>query len=268
MDVLADMAIPMPGIVISDMLGVLPEDQPQFKKWSSDITGRNVAGGGKISVSDLYELSQKSFFELPDYFRGVIETLRGHPEDNLLSAKVEEAGDKLTTDELIAPCVLLMFAGNETTTMIGNGMLALLQHPDQLQMLQGNAELIGPAVEELLRFDSPVQKTARMAIDDIEIGGKVIKAGDLAMLCYGSANRDPEQFEHSNRLDITRADNRHLAFAQGIHYCLGSALACIEGQIAINTLVKRMPGIKLAGGVPERDPTTHIWGLKALPVSF
>lgn len=162
-----------------------------------------------------------------------------------------------------------MFAGNETTTnLIGNGMLALLQHPDQLKMLQGNAELIGPAVEELLRFDNPVQKTARMAIDDIEIGGKVIKAGDLVMLCYGSANRDPEQFEHPNRLDITRTDNRHLAFAQGIHYCLGSALARIEVQIAINTLVKRMPDIKLAGGVPERGPATHIWGLKALPVSF
>ncbi len=271
MDVLDDLAVPMPGIVISDMLGVPPEDQPQFKKWSTDITGRNVAGGGKISVSDLYELSQKSFFELSDYFRGIIETLRGNPKDNLLSAMVEaeEAGDKLTTDELIANCVLLMFAGNETTTnLIGNGMLALLQNPEQLQLLQGNAELIGPAVEELLRYDSPVQKTARMAIEDIEIGGKVIKAGDLVMLCYGSANRDPEQFEDPNRLDITRTDNRHLAFAQGIHYCLGSALARLEGQIAIKTLVDRLPDIKLAGSVPERGPTTHIWGLTSLPVSF
>ncbi|MCH8800466.1 MAG: cytochrome P450 [Chloroflexi bacterium] len=271
MDVLADLAVPMPGIVISDMLGVPPEDQPQFKKWSSEITGRYVAGGGSVSLSDLYELSQKSFFELSDYFREIIETLRGNPKDNLLSAMVEaeEAGDKLTTDELIANCVLLMFAGNETTTnLIGNGMLALLQNPEQLGMLQGNAELIGHAVEELLRYDSPVQKTARMAIEDIEIGDEVINAGDLVMLCYGSANRDPEQFEDPNRLDITRADNRHLAFAQGIHYCLGSALARIEGQIAINALVQRLPDIKLAGDAPERCPTTHIWGFKALPVSF
>ena len=271
MDVLADLAIPMPGIVISDMLGVPPEDQPQFKKWSSDITGHYVASGSNVSVSDLYELSQKSFFELSDYFRVIIETLRGNPKDNLLSAMVEaeEAGDKLTTDELIANCVLLMFAGNETTTnLIGNGMLALLQNPEQLRMLQSDAGLIGPAVEELLRYDSPVQKTARTAIVDIEIGGKVIKAGDLVMMAYGSANRDPEQFEDPNRLDINRADNRHLAFAQGIHYCLGSALARIEGQIAINALVQRLPDIKLAGGVPERCPTTHIWGYKALPVSF
>ena len=271
MDVLADLAVPMPGIVISDMLGVPPEDQPQFKKWSTEITGRNVAGGGNVSVSDLYEVSQKSFFELSDYFRGIIETLRGHPKDNLLSAMVEaeEAGDKLTTDELIANCVLLMFAGNETTTnLIGNGMLALLQNPEQLRMLQGNAELIGPAVEELLRFDSPVQKTARTAIEDIEIGSKVIEGGDLVMLCYGSANRDPEQFEDPNRLDITRTDNRHLAFAQGIHYCLGSALARIEGQIAIKAVVQRLPDIKLAGDVPDRCPTTHIWGFTALPVSF
>ncbi len=271
MDVLADLAIPMPGIVISDMLGVPPEDQPQFKKWSSDITGHYVASGSNVSVSDLYELSQKSFFELSDYFRVIIETLRGNPKDNLLSAMVEaeEAGDKLTTDELIANCVLLMFAGNETTTnLIGNGMLALLQNPEQLRMLQSDAGLIGPAVEELLRYDSPVQKTARTAIVDIEIGGKVIKAGDLVMMAYGSANRDPEQFEDPNRLDINRADNRHLAFAQGIHYCLGSALARIEGQIAINTLINRMPDIKLAGGNIERCPTTHIWGYKALPVSF
>ncbi len=271
MDVLADLAVPMPGIVISDMLGVPPEDQPQFKKWSAEITGRYVAGGGDVSMSDLYELSQKSFFELSDYFREVIETLRGQPKDNLLSAMIEaeEEGDKLTIDELIANCVLLMFAGNETTTnLVGNGMLALLQSPDQLQMLQGNPEMIGPAVEELLRYDSPVQKTARMATVEIEIGGKVIKAGDLVMLCYGSANRDPEQFENPNRLDITRTDNRHLAFAQGIHYCLGAALARMEGQIAIQTLLKRMPDIKLASGAIERYPTTHIWGLKALPVSF
>ena len=271
MDVLADLAVPMPGIVISDMLGVPPEDQPQFKKWSSDITGRYVAGGGKISVSDLYELSQKSFFELSDYFRVVIESLRGQPNDNLLSAMIEaeEAGDKLTTDELIANCVLLMFAGNETTTnLVGNGMLALLQNPEQLRILQGNADMIGSAVEELLRFDSPVQKTARMAKVEIEIGGKVIKAGDLVMLCYGSANRDPEQFENPNRLDLTRTDNRHLAFAQGIHYCLGAALARMEGQIAIKTLLKRMPDIKLADGPIERYPTSHIWGLKSLPVSF
>ena len=271
MDVIADLAVPMPGIVISDILGVPEEDQPMFKKWSTEITGRNVASDTKVSVSDLYELSQKSFFELSDYFRGVIESLRGHPKDNLLSAMIraEEQGDTLTEDELIANCVLLMFAGSETTTnLIGNGMLALLRNPDQMRLLQRNADLIDSAVEELLRFDSPVQKTARTAISDIEIGGKTIRAGDLVMLCYGSANRDPDQFENPNRLDITRQANRHLAFAQGIHYCLGSSLARMEGQVAIKSMIKRLPGMKLTGENVERNPTTHIWGLKALPVSF
>ena len=168
---------------------------------------------------------QKSLLDLSEYFREIIEGLRGHPQDNLLSSLVEaeEAGDKLTEVELVANCVLLMFAGNETTTnLIGNGTLALLQNPQQKQMLQDDGGLIGSAVEELLRFDSPIQKTRRTTTADIEIGGKTIKSGDLIALCYGSANRDPEQFEEPNRLDITRADNRHASFAQGIHYCLGA----------------------------------------------
>ncbi len=183
--------------------------------------------------------------------------------------EAEEAGDKLTEEELFANCVLLMFAGHETTTnLIGNGTLALLQDPEQLRMLQNDGGLIGSAVEELLRFDSPVQKLGRLATADIEIGGKVIKAGGLVFLCYGAANRDPEQFSKPDQLDITRSDNRHLAFAHGIHYCLGSSLARLEGQIAIDTLLKRMPDIKLESQDLERNPSTVLRGLKALPVTF
>ena len=271
MDVIADLAVPLPGIVISDMLSVPENDQPQFKKWSDDIavglTGSESAG----TQSERFSIAQKSFLELSDYFRGIVKNLRGHPQDNLLSAMVdaEEAGDKLAEEELFANCVLLMFAGHETTTnLIGNGTLALLQDPKQMQMLRNDGELIGSAVEELLRFDSPVQKLGRLATDDIEIGGKVIKAGELVFLCYGAANRDPEQFSNPDQLDIARTDNRHVAFAQGIHYCLGASLARLEGQIAINTLLNRMPDIKLESEDLERNPSTVLRGLKSLPVVF
>ena len=271
MDVIADLAVPLPGIVISDMLSVPEKDQPQFKKWSDDIAV-GITGSDSVGTqSERFLIAQKSFLELADYFRGIVEELRRHPQDNLLSAMVdaEEAGDRLTEEELFANCVLLMFAGHETTTnLIGNGTLALLQDPKQMQMLQNDGELIGSAVEELLRFDSPVQKLGRLATADIEIGGKIIKAGELVYLCYGSANRDPEQFSNPDQLDITRTDNRHVAFAQGIHYCLGASLARLEGQITINTLFKRMPEIKLETQDLERNPSTVLRGLKALPVTF
>ncbi|MCI0849160.1 MAG: cytochrome P450, partial [Chloroflexi bacterium] len=271
LDVIADLADPLPAIVIADLLGVPTEDHSQFKKWSDDIAA-GITGTGSVGTqSERFLIAQKSFIELSDYFRGIVEELRGHPEDNLLSALVEaeEAGDKLTEEELFANCVLLMFAGNETTTnLIGNGTLALLRNPVQMQMLQNDGELIGSAIEELLRFDSPVQKLGRLATADIEIGGKVIKSGELVWLCYGAANRDPEQFSKPDQLDITRSDNRHVAFAQGIHYCLGASLARLEGQIAIGTLLKRIPEIKLTSEELEWNPSTVLRGLKALPVAF
>lgn len=271
MDVIADLAVPLPGTVISDMLGIPEEDHHRFQKWSSDIA-MSIAGSDTVgSLIERLETGQKSFLELSDYFSGLIETMRGNRQDNLLSSLVEaeEAGDKLTEQELVANCVLLMFAGHETTSnLIGNGAVALLEHPDQKQMLQEDGGLIGTAIEELLRFDSPVQKTSRTAIDDIEIGGKTIKSGDLVYLSYGSANRDDDQFEEPNRLDITRTENRHASFAQGIHYCLGAALARMEGQIAINTLFKRMPDLKLDTEDLQRNPSILLWGFKEIPVSF
>jgi len=271
MDVIADLAVPLPGIVISDMLGVPEEGQPQFKKWSNDIARGLEGFDGPVSAIERLDMGQKSLLELSDYFRGIIKNLKEQPKDNLLNSlvEVEEAGDRLTEQELVANCVMIMFAGSETTTnLIGNGILALLQNPEQKQLLQEDSGLIGSAVEELLRFDPLIQKTRRTAKVDIDLGGKTIRAGDLIAMCYGSANRDPEQFEEPNRLDITRVDNRHASFAQGIHYCLGAALARIEGQIAIGTLLSRMPGLKLETNEVERNPSLVFWGLKALPVSF
>ena len=162
-----------------------------------------------------------------------------------------------------------MCAGQVTTTnLIGNGTLALLQDPKQTQMLQNDPELIGSAVEELLRFDSPVQKLGRVATADIEIGGKTIKAGELVFLCFGSANRDPEQLSNPDQLDITRPDNRHVAFAHGIHYCLGASLARLEGQITVGSLLERMPDLRMETEDLERNPSALLRGLKALPVTF
>jgi cytochrome P450 len=189
----------------------------------------------------------------------------------MLSALIaaEEAGDKLDEDELLATCILLLVAGHETTVnLIGNGTLALLRHPEQLRRLREDPALIGSAVEELLRYDGPVQRTARIPSEDITIGGRTIPKGDMVMPFLGAANRDPAQFPDPDRLDITRTDNRHIAFGMGIHFCLGAPLARMEGQIAINTLLRRLPKLALAGQRPEHRQSLTLRGLVSLPVAF
>ncbi len=164
----------------------------------------------------------------------------------------EEAGDKLSEDELLATCILLLVAGHETTVnLIGNGSLALLRHPDQLRRLREDPGLIVTAVEELLRFDGPVQRTARIPSEDVTIGGKTIGKGEMVMPFIGAADRDPAQFPDPDRLDIGRTENRHIAFGWGIHFCIGAPLARVEGQIAINTLLRRMPRLALATAEPQ-----------------
>ena len=164
---------------------------------------------------------------------------------------------------------MLLIAGHETTVnLIGNGTLALLRHPDQLQRLRDTPALIGSAVEELLRFDGPVQRTARIPSEDVVIDGHTIAKGEMVMPFIGSADRDPAQFRDPDRLDITRADNRHIAFGWGIHFCLGAPLARVEGQIAINTLVQRFPKLGLATESPEFRESLTLRGLKSLPVKF
>ena len=162
-----------------------------------------------------------------------------------------------------------MFAGQETTTnLIGNGILALLNFPDQMEMLRNDPSLIVSATEELLRYDSPVQKLGRMAIEDIEVDGKKIAKGDEIVFCYAAANRDPEEFQFPNQLDLSRTNNRHMAFAHGTHYCLGAALARLEGQISINAVVQRMPNLRLESDDLEWNPSAILRGLKSLSVLF
>lgn len=274
MDVITDLANPLPATVISELLGVPGTDHQQFKEWSDDIAvalSGIDSGVTREELQALYILAQKSFLALSDYFRERAVELRRHPQDNLLSAlaQAEEQGDRLTEDELFANCVLLMIAGHETTTnLIGNGILALLQNPSQRELLTSNPELIVSAVEELLRYDSPVQKMGRIALADIHVAGKQIKKGQLVCLSFGAANRDPEQFSLPQKLDITRHPNRHLAFGHGLHYCVGAALARLEGQIAINSVLRSLPELQLANEKLEWHRNFTLRGLKSLPVVF
>ncbi len=266
MDLIRDLAYPLPVIVIAEMLGVPAEDRPKFKAWS-DALGEGLE---PILTPEQLRAADKAVLELSDYFRAIIRDRSRAPKDDLISALVQahEGADKMSEDELYAMCILLLAAGNETTTnLIGNGMLALLRHPRQLERLRREPALIENAVEELLRYDSPVQMSGRVAMEPVTIGGKRIKKGDFVAVIFGAANRDPEAFERPERLDLGRQNIRHLSFGQGIHYCLGAPLARVEGQIAIAELLRRFPDLHLAGR-PRWRKTILLRGLQTLPVAF
>jgi pimeloyl-[acyl-carrier protein] synthase len=270
MDLIEEFAYPIPVAVICEMLGVPIEDHERFRGWSLDIArGLDLLWLGPDS--DVGRRSVAARHALGDYFRGLIAQRRAAPRSDLLSGLIaaEEAGDKLNENELLATCILLLIAGHETTVnLIGNGMLALLRHRDQLERLQREPGLIASAVEELLRFDGPVQRTARIPSEDVTFGGHTIAKGEMVMPFIGAADRDPTQFPEPDRLDIGRTDNRHIAFGWGIHFCLGAPLARIEGQIAINTLLRRLPKVSLATTLPEYRQSLTLRGLKALPVTY
>jgi len=270
MDLIEEFAYPLPVRVICEMLGVPVHDHERFKQWGLDI----ARGLDAIMLPPDSEVGKRSIAgrrALADYFRALITERRAAPREDMLSALIatEEAGDKLNEDELLATCILLLVAGHETTVnLIGNGTLALLRHPGELRRLREDPGLIGTAVEELLRYDGPVQRTARIPSEDITIGGRTIPKGEMVMPFLGAANRDPAQFPDPDRLDLTRADNRHIAFGMGIHFCLGAPLARMEGQIAINTLLRRLPKLALATDTPEYRQSLTLRGLQSLPVSF
>jgi cytochrome P450 len=272
MDVIADLAYPLPVTVIAEMLGVPPEDRDRFKRWSDDLA--SIAGGSGSPTGLGYQDYQRiatSYAEFTAYLGAVVAQRRAQPRNDLLSAlaQAEEAGDRLNEDELYANATLLLVAGHETTTnLIGNGTLALLRHPDQLARLKADPSLVPTAVEELLRYDSPVQFTTRLLKDDLTIGGKLLRGGQMVLLLLGAANRDPEHFTDPDRLDVGRADNKHLAFGLGSHFCLGAPLARLEGRIVFETLLRRLPGLRLDGAAPEYREHFNLRGLKALPVVF
>jgi cytochrome P450 len=270
MDLIEEFAYPLPVRVICEMLGVPVQDHERFKAWGLDI----ARGLDAIMLPPDSEVGQRSVSgrrALAEYFRELIAERRAAPRDDMLSALIaaEEAGDTLNEEELLATCILLLVAGHETTVnLIGNGTLALLRPPAELPKLRDQPGLIGSAVEELLRFDGPVQRTARIPSEDITIGGQTIGKGELVMPFLGAADRDPAQFPDPDRLDLARTDNRHIAFGMGIHFCLGAPLARMEGQIAINTLLARLPRLTLATDRPRFRQSLTLRGLQALPVSF
>jgi cytochrome P450 len=270
MDLIEEFAYPIPVNVICEMLGVPVDDHERFKGWSLDIA-RGLDSVWLPLESEIPKRSGAARHAIGDYMRGLIAERRASPRGDLLSALIaaEEAGDKLSEDELIATCILLLIAGHETTVnLIGNGTLALLRHPEELRRLRETPGLITSAVEELLRYDGPVQRTARITSTEVTIGGRTIPKGEMVMPFIGAADRDPSQFPDPDRLDLGRADNRHIAFGWGIHFCLGAPLARVEGQIAIDTLVRRLPGLALVDAEPEHRQSLTLRGLKALPVTF
>ena len=247
------------------MLGLDYDDRDQLKRWAGVL----VAAQECKRTPEIYGPASEASAEVVAFFREQIARQREHPRPGILSDLIavrDQDGDRLSENELIVTCALLLVAGHDTTVnLIGNGMFALLRNPDQLALLRENPDLIGPAVEEFLRYDSSTQMASRIAHEDVEVGGKVIHRGDLINLLLGSANHDPEQFSDPDHLDITRKDNRHIAFGHGIHYCMGAPLARLEAQVAIPLLLRRRPEIHLTVEEPERRETIGFRGLNISP---
>jgi cytochrome P450 len=270
MDVIRDLAYPLPAIVIMEMLGIPAEDRDRFKAWTDD---QFAFLGGRFPGDPLEPARRagESTLAMNDYLRGLIAERRRAPRADLISAMVaaEEQGDRLDEHELMATTALLLGAGHETTThLIGNGLLALLRHEPELRRLQGEPALMLPAVEELLRYDGPVQFVNRIPAEAMDIGGVTIPAGDTIMLVIAAANRDPGQFAEPDRLELSRQPNDHLGFGFDRHFCLGAHLARVETQIALSALLTRFPDLALAAETFDWQPNPLIRGLRSLPVRF
>jgi cytochrome P450 len=268
MDVIGDFAYPLPAIVIAEMLGVPAADRDKFKVWSHAITAVLDPAGPKII--DLAKVMH-AYKELNNYLIPLVEDRRKHRQNDLISALVdaEEGGTHLTQAELLSNTVLLLIAGHETTAnLIGNGTYALLRNRDQLDMLSADLNLLPGAVQEFLRYDSPVQMVRRIADEDIELSGKKILSGQDVIVLLGAANHDSAVFDDAESLDIRRSKNRHISFGHGIHHCLGSSLAALEAEIAMRQLLKRMPNMKLSSQEPQFKQPFSLRGVKELHITF
>ena len=268
MDLIADLAEPLPGIVTAEMLGVPLSDRHQLKDWSADFA--EMLGNFQHNPEHAPRML-RTVQNMTAYFRDRVRELKDIPREGLVHSLMtaEVDGDRLTEEEVVANSIVTMVGGQETTTnLIGNGVLTLLRNPGEMEKLQRDQSLIPTAVEEMLRYESPSQHTGRLAPEDVELGGKVIRKGQAVMAVMAAANRDPERFPDPDRFDVARADNRHLAFGYAAHFCFGAALARVEGQEALEAIVRRLPSL-------ESQPGTLVWrnnlglrGLTALPVKF
>ena len=266
-DVMDALAFPLPVTVIGEMLGVPAEDRPKLRPLVRAVTAvlELVVSPEALSAAAAADA------ELSRYFADLVAVRRASPGDDLLSKLIEaeDQGDQLTETELISTTILLFAAGFETTThLIGNGLLALLRHPDQLARLRADRALLRPAVEELLRFDSPVQLALRTAYEELSIGGEVIPAGGIVVALLGAANHDPARFENPERFDVGRDEGPPMSFGGGIHFCLGAALARAEGQIVLDRLLDRFATMELVGPPPTHRDSLTLRGLVDLKVRF
>jgi cytochrome P450 len=267
-DLVTDFAYPLPVIVIAELLGVPARDRLRFQEWSAIL----VRGLDPVATfdSDLQERVLDARDALFDYLDGIIAQRRRQPDDDLITRliAVQEQGDTFSHNELLVMCNLLLVAGHETTVnLIGNGVLTLLEHPDQLERLRRDPGLARTAVEELLRYTSPVQWTGRVATEVIELDGRTIQPGQTVIGVLAAANRDPEVFADPDRLDLGRDPNPNLSFGRGLHFCLGAPLARLEAQVALPMLLERFPLMRVAGE-PEMRPTMVLRGLSHLPVAL
>ncbi len=268
LDIVADLAYPLPAIVIAEILGAPPESRADFQVWSDGILA--FQGTGFVSPEVLAQ-SQEHLLAMRAFLSDLLADRRRQPRDDLLSHLVEAEmeGDRLTPAELLTTCVTLLIAGHETTTnLIANGLYTLLRHPEQLQQLRADPSLLPTAVEEMLRFESPLQRNPRRATTDFEYAGARLRKGDYVLQMLGAANRDPQVFANPEHFDITRQPNRHLSFAFGIHFCVGAPLARLEAPLAIGTVLRRLPNLRLAAETIEWETHGLLRGLSTLPVAF
>lgn len=265
-DLLTDVAEPLPVAVIAEMLGIPEADRAPLRPWSADICGMYELN----PPEDVAARAVRASVEFSGYLRELIAERREHPGDDLISGLIaaHDEGDRLTEQEMISTCVLLLNAGHEATVNATvNGWYALFRNPDQLAALRADHSLIPSAIEELMRYDTPLQLFERWVLDDIEIDGTVIPRGAEIAMLFGSANHDPDVFPHPDRLDLTRKDNPHISFSAGIHYCIGAPLARIELAASMTALLERAPTLTLATD-PERKPNFVIRGLEGLSVEL
>ena len=266
-DFVTSFCLPLPAIVICEMLGIPESDRARYRASVEGLMPFSGAAGP--GVNDAVAQASASLEDVIALFDDLVDTRRRHPTDDLISAMVaaEADGERLSRDELFALCVFLYVAGHETTvSLLGSGMLALLEHPAQYALFKGDPDgLVASAVEEFVRYDSPVTRAVRVPVADIEWGGKTLGQGQTITMLLGAANRDPSVFADPDRLDITREPNKHLGFGYGVHFCLGAPLARLEAQIAFPAIVKRLPNMELAGATSYRN-SFGIRSLLTLPV--
>jgi cytochrome P450 len=267
MDVMKDLAIPLPVTVLAEIFGVPKSDLSLFKGWADDLLA--FQGVNKPPEAVL-ERSQKALVQIRAYMAGLIAERRRQPREDLLSALVAAEGGALSETELLYSCITLLVAGHETTTsLIGNGIYTLLRNADQWRLLQNDRSLLTSAIEEMLRYESPVARQPRLMKQDAEMGGKQIRKGQMVFQMLNAANRDPAYFTDPDQFDIRRRPNVHMAFGVGVHFCVGATLARAEGQIVFLTVLERLPGLRLVEDKPNWDiEKANSRMLKSLPVLF